>query len=101
RLASQRYLADGLGFKGGETEKTLYSDLMMLCWSASPSNPLPTVAPSIWYSAAGEMYLRDSFFAVSGVHNRQLNEQVFNVWAANQGEDGAIKIGRASCRERG
>jgi hypothetical protein len=90
RLASQRYLADGLGFKGGETEKTLYSDLMMLCWSASPSNPLPTVAPSIWYSAAGEMYLRDSFFAVSGVHNRELNEQVFNVWAANQGEDGAI-----------
>ena len=90
RLASQRYLADGLGFKGGQTEKALYSDLMMLCWSAGPSNPLPTVAPSIWYSAAGEMYLRDSFFAVSGVHNRELNEQVFDVWAANQGENGAI-----------
>ncbi len=90
RLASQRYLADGLGFRGGETEKALYSDLMMLCWSASPANPQPVVAPSIWYSAAGEMYLRDSFFAVSGVHNRELNERVFDVWAANQGEDGAI-----------
>jgi hypothetical protein len=90
RLASQRYLADGLGFRGGETEKALYSDLMMLCWSASPTNPQPLLAPSIWYSAAGEMYMRDSFFALNGVHNRELNEGVFDAWAANQGEDGAI-----------
>jgi hypothetical protein len=90
RLASQLYLADGLGLKGGETEKALYSDLMMLCWSASPENPLPLLAPSIWYSAAGEMYMRDSFFALNGVHNRELNERVFDVWAANQGEDGTI-----------
>src|ERR1700757_138376 len=48
------------------------------------------VPPSIWYSAAGEMYLRDSFFALNGIHNRELNEGVFNVWAENQGEDGAI-----------
>jgi hypothetical protein len=90
RLASQRHLADGLGFCGGDTEEALYSDLMMLCWSASPEYRHPMIAPSIWYSAAGEMYMRDSFFAANGIHNRELNEGVFNFWAANQGEDGAI-----------
>ncbi|MGA9510482.1 MAG: hypothetical protein WBV55_17820 [Candidatus Sulfotelmatobacter sp.] len=90
RLASQRYLADGLAFRGGDTEKVLYSDLMMLCWSAAPEYQHPMVAPSIWYSAAGEMYLRDSFFALNGIHNCELNEGVFNLWASNQGEDGAI-----------
>jgi hypothetical protein len=90
RLASQCHLADGLGFRGGDTEKVLYADLMMLCWSASPEYRHPMVAPSIWYSAAGEMYMRDSFFATNGIHNRELNEGVFDLWAANQGEDGAI-----------
>jgi len=90
RFASQRYLADGLAFRGGDTEKVLYSDLMMLCWLAAPEYQHPMIAPSIWYSAAGEMYLRDSFFALNGVHNRELNESVFNLWAANQGADGAI-----------
>ena len=90
RLASQIYLADGLGFKGGETEKTVYADLMMLCWIAGPESFRPILAPSIWYSAAGEMYLRDSFFALNGIHNRELNENVFNLWAENQGPDGAI-----------
>lgn len=90
RLAAQRYLADGLAFRGGDTEKVLYSDLMMLCWSVAPESQHPMVAPSIWYSAAGEMYLRDSFFALNGIYNRELNESVFNLWAANQGEDGAI-----------
>jgi len=90
RLAAQRYLADGLGFRGGDTEKALYSDLMMLCWSAAPEYQHPMVAPSIWYSAAGEMYMRDSFFALNSIHNRELNEDVFNRWAADQGENGAI-----------
>ena len=36
------------------------------------------------------MYLRDSFFALNGSHNRELNESVFNLWAENQGDDGAI-----------
>ena len=90
RLASQLSLADGLGFKGGETEKVVYADLMMLSWIAGPETFRPIVAPSIWYSAAGEMYLRDSFFAANGVHNRELNEQVFALWGENQGEDGAI-----------
>jgi hypothetical protein len=90
RLASQLYLADGLGFKGGDTEKVVYADLMMLCWIASPESFRPILAPSIWYSAAGEMYMRDSFFALNGIHNRELNEGVFNIWAENQGEDGAI-----------
>ncbi|HEX8874890.1 MAG TPA: hypothetical protein VF780_09705, partial [Nitrosospira sp.] len=90
RMASQIHLADGLGFRGGETEKVLYADLMMLCWNAEMPEYRPMLAPSIWYSAAGEMYLRDSFFALNGVHNRELNEGVFNLWAKNQGEDGAI-----------
>jgi len=90
RVASQLYLADGLGFKGGETEKAVYADFMMLCWIAGPESFRPICAPSIWYSAAGEMYLRDSFFALNGIHNRELNENVFNLWAENQGTDGAI-----------
>jgi hypothetical protein len=90
RLASQLHLAEGLGFQGGDTEKAVYSDLMMLSWIAGPETFRPILAPSIWYSAAGEMYLRDSFFALNGTHNRELNENIFNLWAENQGEDGAI-----------
>jgi len=90
RLASQLYLADGLGFQGGETEKVLYADVMMLSWNAEMDSARPMLAPSIWYSAAGEMYLRDSFYALNGIHNRELNEGVFNLWADNQGADGAI-----------
>jgi hypothetical protein len=90
RLASQLHLADGLGFKGGETEKALYADVTMLCWNAELSEPRPMLAPSIWYSAAGEMYLRDSFYALNGIRNRELNEKVFTAWADNQGDDGAI-----------
>lgn len=90
RLASQLQLADGMGFKGGETEKVLYADLMMLSWNAEMEEPRPMLAPSIWYSAAGEMYLRDSFYALNGIHDRELNEKVFAVWADNQGADGAI-----------
>jgi hypothetical protein len=73
RLASQLHLADALGFRGGETEKVLYADLMMLTWMAGPETAWPMLAPSIWYSAAGEMYLRDSFFALNGIHSRELN----------------------------
>lgn len=90
RLSSQIHLAEALGFKGGETEKVVYADLMMLGWTVGSTKGWPMVAPSIWYSAAGEMYLRDSFFALNGIHHRELNEGVFEVWAANQGADGAI-----------
>jgi hypothetical protein len=90
RLASQLHLADGLQFKGGETEKVLYADVMMLSWNAQLAEPRPMLAPSIWYSAAGEMYLRDSFYALNGIHNRELNEKVFTAFADNQGDDGAI-----------
>jgi hypothetical protein len=90
RLASQLRLAEALGFRGSEIEKVLFADAMMLCWAASPETPRPMLAPSIWYSAAGEMYLRDSFFALNGIHNRELNLGVFNLWAENQGPNGAI-----------
>jgi hypothetical protein len=90
RLASQRHLAEALGFQGGETEKVLYADVMMLSWNAELDDLRPMLAPSIWYSAAGEMYLRDSFYALNGTHSRELNEKVFGLWADNQGTDGAI-----------
>jgi hypothetical protein len=90
RLASQLNLADGLGFKGGDTEKVLYADVMMLSWNAELEDPRPMLAPSIWYSAAGEMYLRDSFYSINGIHNRELNEKIFCLWSDNQGADGAI-----------
>jgi len=90
RLASQLHLAQGLGFTGGETEKVLYADVMMLSWNAEESEVRPMLAPSIWYSAAGEMYLRDSFYALNGIHNRELNERVFGTWGDNQGQDGSI-----------
>lgn len=90
RLASQIELAEALGFEGGETEKVLYADLMMLCWNAGTESFRPMLAPSIFYSAAGEMYLRDSFFALNGVYNKALNRDVFDLWAENQGDDGAI-----------
>jgi hypothetical protein len=90
RLASQLHLADGLDFKGGDTEKVVYADLMMLTWIAGPESFRPILTPSIWYSAAGEMYLRDSFFALNGIHNRELNESVFALWGENQGPDGSI-----------
>jgi hypothetical protein len=90
RLASQLHLAEALGFQGGETEKVLYADVMMLSWNAELESSRPMLAPSIWYSAAGEMYLRDSFYALNGTHSRELNEKVFGLWADNQGADGAI-----------
>jgi hypothetical protein len=89
-MATQIHLANALGFKGSEVEKILYADLMMLCWNADTQETRPIVAPSIWYSAAGEMYLRDSFFALNGIHNRELNKSIFHLWGENQGEDGAI-----------
>jgi len=90
RLASQLQLANGLQCRGRETEKVLYADVMMLSWNAQLAELRPMLAPSIWYSAAGEMYLRDSFYALNGIHNRELNEKVFTAWADNQGDDGAI-----------
>jgi hypothetical protein len=90
RLSSQLQLADALGFRGDDTEKVLYADVMMLSWNAQQEELRPMLAPSIWYSAAGEMYLRDSFYALNGIHNRELNEMVFASWADNQGVDGAI-----------
>lgn len=90
RLASEINLADALGFRGTDPEKVLYADMMMLGWTAEPHEPRPIVVPSIYYGAAGEMYFRDSFFAVSGTNNRELNESVFNLWGANQGPDGVI-----------
>ena len=90
RLASELYLANALGFRGSDPEKVLYADTMMLTWTAEPHVARPILAPSIFYSAAGEMYFRDSFFAVAGTQDRKLNESIFDLWGANQGADGSI-----------
>ena len=90
RLASQLHFADALNFRGGPTEKIVWADTMSLCWQAEPHVARAMCAPSIFYSAAGEMYLRDSFYSMSGLHNRQLNEGLFNSWGDNQGNDGSI-----------
>lgn len=90
RLASELYVADALRFRGSDPEKVLYADTMMLTWTAEPHMARPILAPSIFYSAAGEMYFRDSFFAVAGTQDRPLNESIFELWGANQGADGAI-----------
>ncbi len=90
RLSSELHLADALGARGNDTEKVLCADVAMLSWIAGPETFRPMIAPSIWYSSAGEMYLRDSFFASNGVYSRELNEGVFNLWADNQGTNGAI-----------
>ena len=49
RLASQIYLADGLGFQGSDPEKVLYADVMMLSWTAEPHAARPLLVPSIFY----------------------------------------------------
>jgi hypothetical protein len=90
RLASEVYLANALGFQGTEPEKALYADTMMLSWTAEPHVPRAILAPSIFYSAAGEVYFRDSFFAISGLHDRAFNESVFDLWGVNQGPNGEI-----------
>jgi len=90
RLASQLYLADGLGFQGSDPEKVIYADTMMLGWTAEPHVFRPLLVPSIFYGAAGEMYMRDSFYAASGLDDRELNQSLFDLWGANQGNDGVI-----------
>lgn len=90
RLASQLHLADGLGFKGSDPEKVIYADVMMLAWTAEPHVFRPILVPSIFYGAAGEMYMRDSFYAASGLNDHELNESLFALWGANQGKDGVI-----------
>lgn len=90
RLASQLDLADGLGFKGSDPEKVIFADTMMLAWTAEPNVFRPILVPSIFYGAAGEMYMRDSFYAASGLNNAELNQRLFALWGANQAEDGVI-----------
>jgi hypothetical protein len=90
RLASELYAADALGFAGSDAEKVIYADTLMLTWTAEPHVTRPILAPSIFYSAAGEMYFRDSFFAIAGTKDRELNKSIFELWGANQGADGVI-----------
>lgn len=88
RLASQVYLADGLGFKGSVEEKCIYSCYQMLVWITSRNNFSPLNVPSINY--APDMYNRDSFWSMMGVYDKETSENIFNQWASTQDERGAI-----------
>lgn len=88
RLASQVYLADGLGFEGSTEEKCLFSCYQMLMWITSRDNFTPLNVPSINY--APDMYNRDSFWSLMGVYDKVASEQIFNAWAATQDRRGAI-----------
>lgn len=88
RLASQIYLAEGLGFKGSQTEKVFYATLMSLSWITEPFDFHPHSVPSIYY--APDMYNRDSAYSMWACYNRELNEKVFLRWGDTQGPDGAI-----------
>lgn len=88
RLASQVYLADGLGFQGSTEEKCLYACYQMLMWITSRNNFAPLNVPSINY--APDMYNRDSFWSMMGVYDKEASEKIFDAWAATQDERGAI-----------
>lgn len=88
RLASQVYLADGLGFKGTTEEKCLYACYQMLMWITSRNNFTPLNVPSINY--APDMYNRDSFWSLMGVYDKDASEEIFDAWAATQDVRGAI-----------
>lgn len=88
RLASQVYLADGLGFRGSVEEKSIYACYQMLVWITGRYNFAPLNVPSINY--APDMYNRDSFWSLMGVYDRETSESIFNQWAATQDERGAI-----------
>ena len=88
RLASQTFLADGLGFAGKEEEKVLFADLQMLTWITGETDFTPLNVPSINY--APDMYNRDSFWSCAGVDDKELSEGIFLRWGATQTEEGGI-----------
>ena len=48
------------------------------------------IAPSIWYSAAGEMYMRDSFFAAQWYPQSRIERGSVRSLGREPGKDGAI-----------
>ncbi len=88
RLASQVRLAEGLGFKGNQVEKILFADLNMLTWISDAGDLTPHMVPSLNYSP--DMYNRDSFWSAIALYDRELNEAIWNKWAATQNTDGGI-----------
>jgi len=88
RMLSQLRLAEGLGFKGNDVEKIIYADVMMNIWVTSPRDLTPHVVPNLNYSP--DMYNRDSFFTISALHDKELNECIWNKWAATQEDNGCI-----------
>ncbi|MDP7422776.1 MAG: hypothetical protein QGH40_12920, partial [bacterium] len=88
RLASQVRLAEGLEFTGTQVEKILFADLNMLSWISDPKDLTPHLVPSLNYSP--DMYNRDSFWSALALPDKELNEAIWNKWAATQNNDGGI-----------
>ena len=88
RLASQTRLAEGLGFSGTDARKVLYADMQMLCWITGERDLTPLNVPSINY--APDMYNRDSFWSVAGVHDPYLSKALFDRWGDTQTAQGGI-----------
>lgn len=88
RLASQVYLAEGLGFTGSIPEKVFYSTLMMLTWITSPDDFTPHNVPSLHYSP--DMYNRDSVYSIIASNDKELNEKIYQRWGQSQDDAGWI-----------
>jgi len=87
-ISSQTRLAEGMGFRGSETEKMLYANMQMLTWITSVNNNTPFNVPNMNYSP--DMYNRDSFWAIISTYNKKLNLSIWNQWAKTQNQKGAI-----------
>lgn len=88
KIATQKYLSEGMGFKGSEIEKILYADFQMMTWVNSIDNFAPFNVPNMNYSP--DMYNRDSFWSTISTYNKNLNLSIWDQWSKTQTPRGAI-----------
>ena len=88
QIASQVRLAEGLGFEGTLEEKIMFADNQMLIWIAQHDQFDPHVVPSLNYHP--DMYLRDTFWEVNAIFDKEVSEKCWLRYAATQHEDGQL-----------
>ena len=88
QIACQVSLATALGFEGSEAEKILFANNQMLIWIAQHDKAVPHVVPSLNYHP--DMYLRDTFWQVHAVPDKEVSESCWNRFAQGQHEDGQL-----------
>jgi hypothetical protein len=88
QVASQVRLAEGLGFDGTEAEKILFADNQMLVWIAEHDKFAAHVVPSLNYHP--DMYLRDAFWEVAAVFDKDVSVECWNRYAETQHPDGQL-----------